>query len=191
MFFKLSKFKALLKAAYRGAGLTVINQGDKLVITSGWWCIWARKDAMQKEEKAALIELIGDLPETGEGFTALHDHENQYEIVERDDWNEDAYRYEEKEELDPLPALIETSRKVVRVLSGEERSIAIDEDLIELIDKQSVIPNKETEVEGPFLCRENDVLWLNNTCTLLVCRVNMGEENDKVASIFKALDKIE
>ena len=71
MFFKATVLKRMLKAAYKGAGLTVGHSAagedggepEGLYISSGWWVIWFVYDKIPKEAKAAIIEICGDLPD--------------------------------------------------------------------------------------------------------------------------------
>ena len=68
MFINITEFKKLLKAAYKGSGLIVGNLDGGLIVTNvaGLWGVRVDCDFLPNKLKAALIELIGDLPEDGE-----------------------------------------------------------------------------------------------------------------------------
>lgn len=68
MFLSLVGLKKLLKGAYKGGGLIVGNLEGGLVAmgASSTWGIRVEEEHIPNKLKAALIELIGDLPEAGE-----------------------------------------------------------------------------------------------------------------------------
>lgn len=72
MFLNIAKFKKLLKEAYEGIGLRVGRPGAHwFCIQGAYWSMEVPVDYMKKEAKAALVELIGDLPAAGQGFTYM------------------------------------------------------------------------------------------------------------------------
>lgn len=78
MFLNIAKFKKLLKEAYEGKGLRVGRPGASWYCIQGaYWSMEVPVDYMKKEAKAALVELIGDLPAAGQGFTYMKKMETQ------------------------------------------------------------------------------------------------------------------
>ncbi|MBQ6832848.1 MAG: hypothetical protein IJO55_00335 [Lachnospiraceae bacterium] len=68
MFLDITKFKKFLSTAYKGAGLIVGMLDENLVMTNNarTWGVQVDGDHIPNKLKAALVELIGDLPEEGE-----------------------------------------------------------------------------------------------------------------------------
>ena len=78
MFLNIAKFKKLLKEAYEGKGLRVGRPGANwFCIQGAYWSMEVPVDYMKKEAKAALVELIGDLPAAGQAFTFMKKMETQ------------------------------------------------------------------------------------------------------------------
>lgn len=70
MFLNITELKKLLKGAYKGSGLIVGNLENGLVImnASGTWGLRVEEEFVPNKLKAALIELIGDLPAAEEVY---------------------------------------------------------------------------------------------------------------------------
>lgn len=70
MFLNITELKKLLKGAYKGSGLIVGNLENGMVImnASGTWGIRVEEEFVPNKLKAALIELIGDLPAAEEVY---------------------------------------------------------------------------------------------------------------------------
>ena len=68
MFLNITEFKKFLKLAYKGSGLIVGSIDEHLVLmnASGTWGIQITDGFIPNKLKAAMVELIGDLPEKGE-----------------------------------------------------------------------------------------------------------------------------
>lgn len=75
MFLNITEFKKFLKAAYKGSGLIVGILDGNLVLTNGGrtWGVQVNGDFIPNKLKAALVELIGDLPEEGEVLNYTQD----------------------------------------------------------------------------------------------------------------------
>lgn len=68
MFLNITEFKKFLKSAYKGSGLIVGSIDEHLVLmnASGTWGVQITDGFIPNKLKAAMVELIGDLPEEGE-----------------------------------------------------------------------------------------------------------------------------
>lgn len=75
MFLNITEFKKFLKAAYKGSGLIVGILDGNLVLTNNAraWGVQIDGDYIPNKLKAALVELIGDLPEEGEVLNYTQD----------------------------------------------------------------------------------------------------------------------
>lgn len=63
MFIKTSIFKRILKDAWKGAGLTVGKKEEMYFIQGAYWILFVYEKDFTSKNKAAVIELVGDLPE--------------------------------------------------------------------------------------------------------------------------------
>lgn len=85
MIWELKTFKKMVKEAYKGSGLVVAKSGEEYIIARKWaWRMVFHESVFQKEYKAAVIEVLGDLPEAGEILLAVKGEPVQHELeVER------------------------------------------------------------------------------------------------------------
>ena len=64
MFLKISEFKKVMKSALKTAGgLYVGNVNDQYLVYTGYWGVCVEKLYATNKFKAAIMELIGDMPE--------------------------------------------------------------------------------------------------------------------------------
>ena len=181
MFFKSAAFKRLVNEAYKGPGLTIGHDTgpedeDKegYYLSGGYWIIWIAKEWFTKKEKAAVIELCGDLPEPGEVFKAMKDYGNQYEIEQSE-----MYHLPEKFKqchcyFDVTKLTMQQDTRNIRFLQETERHhvTAIGDVFMNLIDPKSIdYNNGETEPRGPVAERPEApfLYWGNETCFLMAC----------------------
>lgn len=70
MFLKPSIFKAMCSSAYKTSGLQIEHHADGVyAIGSSWWQVEVKDSMLSNKIKAIIVELIGDFPLTGEGYT--------------------------------------------------------------------------------------------------------------------------
>ena len=65
MIINTSIFKKLIKEAYTGGGLNIQHTGEDIYIWGGSWGIKTTDKFFTNKEKAAVIELAGDIPKEG------------------------------------------------------------------------------------------------------------------------------
>ena len=66
MFLNTSKFKKAVKKAYEGNGIYILQRNRCYVLDAGWWFLQVPRDSFTKENMAAVISIVGNLPEEGE-----------------------------------------------------------------------------------------------------------------------------
>jgi hypothetical protein len=81
MFIKTSIFKKLLKEAYKNDNLSVGHSEKAKVyyIVGGYWFVAVQEQFFPNAEKAALVELIGDLPR--DEYVRIHKNESRQQLV--------------------------------------------------------------------------------------------------------------
>lgn len=73
MFIKTQKLEAVLKKAYKGAGIRIERNGSRLILMTSYMYIEADVETANKDFKAAIVRYTGDLPRDGESFTITED----------------------------------------------------------------------------------------------------------------------
>lgn len=204
MFFKATVLKRMLKAAYKGAGLTVGHSAagedggepEGLYISSGWWVIWFVYDKIPKEAKAAIIEICGDLPGKGEVFKAIKDMGNQYEIEQREIFNLPATFKSCKTTFRVTKLLGQQGDKLIRFLQEEDGGnhvTAVSEIFLDLIDPGAInYDGGEYEPFGPVAADAAApfMYWGNNTCYLMAGVRTTGQD-DEESAFWKFLEGTE
>lgn len=180
MFIKSAGFKRLIKEAYNNGGLKIENDGHGINICGAYWRMWIRKGYIPKKELAAIIELTGEIPEKGAGFTSTKSG-NQYEIQE--DVLVDVRGIAEACErcVNVTTLSVNTQTGVAeRVLQAPDtnRIYLINEKFIEMLDNTRIRHSDgEIEAEGPLLGPLGGVFWKNNMMVLhVLCRESKEKE---------------
>lgn len=173
MFLTTSGFKRLLKRAYSGAGLSIGNTGAGIYLSGGYWTIFVKKGEIPRKKLAAIIELVGELPEPGTGYRITKGNQ-QYELT----WNElynaldNARSCECEEELETTKIIIESGKGTLqRVIQHPESGCTwiVNEEFIQMLDNKEVDEHKgHTEAYGPVAGRYPGVFWFNNAMALHV-----------------------
>lgn len=190
MFLKTAGFKRLIKEAYKGAGLRIGSTDDAVYLSGGWWVIWVRKGGIPKEKLAAIIELVGELPEPGIAYSATKDGQ-QYELQ----WND---LYDAMKNAGECQYNMEITRTIIegkcdsdsRVLQHSETGCIrlINESLFGMIDGNAVdIEKGHTWPEGPVCGRRPGVFWYNNVMALHV----MERTDDAAMRLIRFLEGID
>lgn len=82
MFLNKTRFKKWMKNAYQNEGLTAGMIYGGLVLSGAGWIAWTEKGYIPNWVKAAVIELVGELPKEETVFKAQKNELLQYEIGE-------------------------------------------------------------------------------------------------------------
>lgn len=161
MFIKATKFKRLIKEAYKGGRLHVGNDGVNFLAAGAGWSLAMREELMPKELKAAVIEYVGHMPEPYEYFLALEDGD-QAEV---------AGAFIGIEETAELPFAEATRLAYVRgklmfnIFQSvkEEYDFMVSAPLVDMID-ESVIEEADGElrIRGPYLDRRGNQIVVEN-----------------------------
>lgn len=178
MFINTTAFKRLIKGAYNTIGLTVGATEKEYFFEGGTWVIRVDKEFLPNKEKAAVIELVGEMPLSGEVFKAVKKCANQYLINNNPAWDIKTEFKEAKLTFNVTKAVYELDDRIIRVLQYEKDNtcIAIDEVFIGLIDTKAIDSAKETMLEGP-VASNNFMYWGNNVMTMAAGVIASGEDS--------------
>lgn len=200
MFFKSAVFKRLLTEAWKGPGLTVGHdlgsetREEGYYLSGGYWVIWIAAGEIPNKEKGAIIELCGELPESGQVFKAMKDYGNQYEVEQSETYHLPDHFKKCGYDFRVTKMIYQQDARLVRFLQGHttNKVTAISQVFINLIDPKAVdYDNGETEPRGPRTKHEATpyVMWGNETCFLLASiRTTIDEEE---VELWKHLEKTE
>ena len=78
MFLKTSIFRKLCKEAWRGGGLFLHCENGVYIIYGRYWQVEVGVEELTNAEKAAIIELAGEMPQEGEHFKAFKSDKHSY-----------------------------------------------------------------------------------------------------------------
>lgn len=180
MFIKTSIFKRILKDAWKGAGLTVGKKEEMYFIQGAYWILFVYEKDFTSKNKAAVIELVGDLPEEGEVYRAYEKGEKQYELKVRDEWEYKKWlsardRYEDTE-------IKYRGMAVLQNVETKEMSYIPDQ-ILELVSL-SETGEYEDFPTGP-MGMGYFVLWVNETGMLLTVKTPADEESNGGKAVRK------
>ena len=157
----------------------------------GTWVIRVNKEFLPNKEKAAVIELTGEMPLTGEVFKAMKKRENQYLINSNPVWDIETQFEEAELVFSVTRAMYESDGRIIRVLQnkGNNTCTAIDEVFISLIDENAMDQGKETMVEGP-VGNDRAMYWKNNVM-VMAAGIIKPVENTPLAEYLQHLSHME
>lgn len=140
MFLKINMFKKLIKAAWKGIGLTVGNDGEEIYLVGNHWTIWLASWEMTNKAKAAIIELTGGLPSEGTAYKAWDGESPQYEMTEL--YDPEMYRPEVRNfkiGYKKTGVILNDMRKDYMVLQdiNNFKCIMIDRNIADMVDFSS------------------------------------------------------
>lgn len=165
MFIRTNLFKKLLKEAYKGSGIRIGHENDKFYINGGYWGILVHEERFPKKEKAAVVELIGDLPENE--FFQINKDEKQMLLPDRD-WME-LFRQEPLGYLEETKILVQEQLGVrSRLFRENGEFIPLNQALYDMID-DSMKTNEDSDVIGPYRVdgSASALFWKNNTSIVM------------------------
>lgn len=186
MFIKTSIFKRILKEAYKNDTLKVGHNGKEKMyyVVGGYWLVTVWEEFFPNAEKAALVELIGDLPKNE--YVRIHKDEARQQLVP-DEGKIFIAEKEANEYLEETNILVDETKFGVlsRLLTNGRELTPITEGLYNIID-ESAKTSDDMEIEGPYRTAETGemLLWRNNTSVVGLCPRNW--EGNEELSVLKA-----
>lgn len=191
MFLKINCFKALIKKAWSGVGLTVGNDGEGIYLLGGYWSIYLDSVWMTKKAKAAIIELTGFIPAAGQAVTFWKSEDNQTE--ERELLPERYYKPDTcyfKTKYKDTGIRIRDYGRGVAVLQNTNtmENIMLAENIVDMVDNSS--REKGEDPVSPPLSENGleGIYWQNETCTLK-CMPVIVQEETKEEFLLKKLEE--
>ena len=176
MIFKTSVLKNMMKTAYKGNGLYAANINGKIILGGAWWFISIEESVFPNKAKAALVELIGEIPAAGESFRCTSAG-NQMEFPTFDLLKEIAeVNWEDQYERKGL--IIESGLGLIRPYQNDSHTVYLSELITELMGGTTE-PGENEGISGPAKIRlqDNMVFMETDTCSIAVWEVKASEED--------------
>lgn len=193
MFIATAGFKRLIKEAYKNGRLVAAATAEEYSFEGSYWIIRVDRNRLPKKEKAAVVELTGELPSPGNAFRAKKGEANQYEITGNDAWDIGNIFRRCREEMTVTKCLFQSGADAFRVIQNRRTNncFFVSERFIAILDS-SALTEGESLPEGPRALADGRgaVYWKNNSMSLAVMPV-FHENNDELGSHLRLLENME
>lgn len=181
MFVSATNFKKLIKKSWAAEGLTIGATENEIFLAGGSWVIRVFKREIPNKIKAAIVELIGELPAAGEVFTCYKKEATQYEVAENEYWNI-RERFESAQVPLNITRVQYSGGKDMRVLQHQDTQICvlINDFFLDVIDYGATEENECIPI-GPRTHSEMEglIYWQNEIMTMAVARISINEDSDR------------
>ena len=192
MFIRSAAFKRLIKNSWKGAGICVGRTGQWIVIEGSYWQIMANKQIMKNTDIAAIVELIGELPEDGKAVIAIDKTENtekECNIAGLKAFVSMAENGGDKFDLTRI--IYVAGEKAGRVLQEQKTGdcVILNEDIIDMIDRNCIDRDMERYPEGPIAADSQGkvMVWTNGMMDLIVHTIMPAESYAEDVNSFLRL----
>lgn len=188
MFLNTPMVKKLFKRAFNTTGLVISRPDEELICIEGSkWEIEMDYECMPLKQKAALIELIGEIPAVGKCLVATK-KDQQFKLLTKDSLR-DCYMCA-KVLVQKVPIAIERPYFEYQLFQEQESKefLAVDRELVSMIDIREIDFENEGMPCGP--CREfegNHLYWHNGAGTLALELEEMDKEALRITNMLDGL----
>lgn len=195
MFLKHQIFKSLINKAWKNESLTVVDMENRWYISGYAWAAIIDKQVMPNKTLAAIIELTGEMPRDGAGFTAGKNATCQYELKEAAVI--DLYQKLDVAlvEMKATPIIIQKEFKDCRLLQNTSTGNIklINSVFTDMVSAEEIDHEKEASPDGPF-CSEKEpylMLWTNGNCVFGAYTLSDPDQGSDEWLILQELEKLE
>lgn len=190
MFIKTSGFKKLANEAYKTTGLYISAEEQDYIIHSCYWALKVRIKALSNKEKAVLVELAGDIPETGQHFSVQKDEGKQL-LLDAAPWTKHLY-HETQDSLIITPVIIQEQKcsdikcRILQNKAGQ--IIPINESFIDMINEREVKERSDILI-GPYMVKgsNNMIFFKDRICTFAIAKRDWSN-NENLSGIKEMLE---
>lgn len=191
MFINKTVFKRFAKEAYNHDHLTVGNVYEGIVVSGEYWKIYAPGGNMPNWFKAALIELIGELPDKDIVLEYRKEEAPQQRLYE--DWELDLHALfmKAKNSYTVTPVLYEKGWMNYHFFQSntDAEILGVPENLFKMVDFSNM-ESDEFRPAGPSTDeRKSWFYWSNEHCVLgLMC---IKPHNENIRAVMDAISAID
>lgn len=189
MIFNNSVLKNMMKSAYRGEGLLVANKDGQIIIGGTYWRVSIDDYYFPNKAKAALVELIGQLPQQGESFRCTSSG-NQMELP-GEDLCEIVDTLDRQKAYEKTNILLDVPLGNIRPYQSKTETIFLYEIFDELLDGTPEAV-EDCTIIGPCKRNENEhrVFFMTQDCILEAWEIVFNDDM-RTDEFHKALDQME
>lgn len=188
MFLNVAMFKRMLKEAYNTRGLIVYNSDPLIALSDGVWTVTTTWNKMSKKEKAAVIELTGEIPETGEcvSYSKMGGQQVLKETVIA------GLLHFEKEyeraiaDYKPTYVLVAMKEKMARAIQSKASNEVrwVDEKYISAIDLKAAKENDDCP--GEMRVTDRCLIWRSNDTIYAVGQMDL--KNPELTALLENME---
>lgn len=146
-------------------------------INGGWWRAYMEKYAMDNDTKSVVIGIAGMFPDK-HPFRAYKGY-LQSEMFAEDQ----IQKYKELPEncrinLKDTKLVITGSQKAIHLYSGGGKIVAVDRQIVEMIDRKTANQTEDDFPDSPILADDGvEIVWCNDTTIFSCGRIETSEEH--------------
>lgn len=193
MFINTGKFKKMITNAWKLHHFIVGCVEGKYFFSDGACIISVYRDMLPNKEKAAVIELIGELPEEGQVMKTGKDMPSQY-MVMTDMWDVEKTFEKCQCSMTVTRSLYQGSLSTYRVIQNrkDQKCFFVDNYFIDLFDRGAWTED-DFEPEGPKTLNDSPgtLYWRNETMTFAVYPISVPEDNEELSTYLNLLENME
>lgn len=193
MFINTSKFKKMITNAYKMCHFIVGAKGEKYFFSDGTWIISVYSDMLPKKEKAAVIELIGELPDRGTVIKTGKDMPAQHMIMD-DVWDVEETFTKCKFNMTVTRSIYQERFNTYRVIQNRQNQecFFVNDYFIDMFSRKAWTEN-DNEPEGPKTLNNSPgtLYWRNNTMALAVYPIRVNKDDKELITYITLLENIE
>ena len=193
MFINTAKFKKIITSAFKVHQLIVGATEEKYFFSDGTWIISVYSGMLPNKEKAAVIELIGELPDPGRVMKTGKDMPAQYMLMD-DVWDIEETFTKCRYDMTVTSSLYQTSFNTFRVIQNrkDQKCFFVNDYFIDMFDKGSYTDD-DNEPAGPKTLNDGPgpLYWRNSTMTLAVYPISVNEDNKELMEYLMLLENVE
>lgn len=164
----------MINKSYQQEALHVMNTGGDYVLFGGGWYLCIDISKMPNKAKAAVIELIGEWPESGEAFQAGKKSGNQMEMIEDERyWLASNVAQKDVIQMETTPIVLNGTVRLMRQ-QGSDELVPIFESILDAVGARHCEAGEDAP-KGPFLYK-GMTWWKNSTMFFAYGNVSLGED---------------
>ncbi len=191
MFTKSGELKKIMKASLKSCGLIVGNIQEHYLVCSDRWGLYVEQAFATNKFKAAIMELIGDLPERGECYRYTVETKKEIRIEPVTDWLDPYGEWKRAKGYamhTPL-ILFAFPREYILCQMDDLSFLAVRRDLTSAVISASELDEKTEHMPGrPSILGSSVLYYKNETMIYWVEADPVGEKVEEV--IFPHLEGI-
>lgn len=185
MFLNPNILKRIMKEQFKTSGLTIANNGETIYMGGEWWGIEALREFIPNKIKAAIVEMAGEFPQTGDTVNVTKEG-GQLEL----EFNSRIHIESDVREIYKTRLIVYSKNgTALRILQDDKNKVILIKNLfIGMIDNSQIDYGEgETGADGPYY-KSGAIYWQNNVCKMRVYKHPVEKEMEEIIEAFERID---